>query len=71
MPKISLNLDELKAEKQSLGDFLAQPDAYSDPEFTTKNKRFAAKMKAARERREALAAKAKKVNAKRASKTKE
>jgi len=40
MPKISLNLDELKAEKQSLGDFLAQPDAYSDPDFTTKNKRF-------------------------------
>ena len=40
MPKINLNLDELKAEKQELGDFLARPDAYSDPDFTTKNKRF-------------------------------
>lgn len=40
MPKISLNLDELVTEKQQLGDFLAQPDAYSDPEFTAKNKRF-------------------------------
>lgn len=40
MPKINLNLDELKAEKQSLGDFLATPTAYNDPEFTTKNKRF-------------------------------
>lgn len=40
MPKISLNLDELVTEKQQLGDFLAQPDAYSDPDFTSKNKRF-------------------------------
>lgn len=40
MPKINLNLDELQAEKQSLGEFLATPTAYSDPEFTTKNKRF-------------------------------
>lgn len=40
MPKINLNLDELTAEKQSLGEFLATPTAYSDPEFTTKNKRF-------------------------------
>ncbi len=40
MPRIELNIDELTAEKQTLSDFLAQPDAYSDPEFTKKNKRF-------------------------------
>ena len=40
MPKINLNLDELKTEKQSLADFLASPTAYSNPEYTTKNKRF-------------------------------
>lgn len=40
MPKINLNLDELSNEKQLLGDFLATPTAYSDPDFTTKNKRF-------------------------------
>lgn len=40
MPKINLNIDNLKAEKQELGDFLARPDAYSDPSFTAKNKRF-------------------------------
>lgn len=40
MPKINLNLDELTAEKQQLGNFLARPDAYSDPGFTAKNKRF-------------------------------
>ena len=40
MLRIELNIDELTAEKQSLSDFLAQPDAYSDPDFTKKNKRF-------------------------------
>lgn len=40
MPKINLNIDDLQAEKQQLGDFLARPDAYSDPDFTKKNKRF-------------------------------
>src|ERR1700758_3681417 len=40
MPKITLNIDELNAEKKELGDFLATPDAYSDPGFSTKNKRF-------------------------------
>ena len=40
MPRIELNIDELTAEKQSLSDFLAQPDAYSDPDFTKKKKRF-------------------------------
>lgn len=40
MPKIDLNIDELTAERQSLADFLASPTAFSDPEFTSKNKRF-------------------------------
>lgn len=40
MPKINLNIDELTAEKFDLGAFLARPDAYSDPQFTAKNKRF-------------------------------
>lgn len=40
MPQISLDLAGLQAEHQSLGDFLASPDAYTDPEFTAKNKRF-------------------------------
>ena len=40
MPRIELNIQELSTEKQTLSDFLAQPDAYSDPEFTKKNKRF-------------------------------
>lgn len=40
MPKISLNIDQLQAEKELLGDFLARPDAYADEAYTTKNKRF-------------------------------
>lgn len=40
MPKITLNLQDLIAEKQALGDFLATPNAYSDPEFSKRNKRF-------------------------------
>jgi peptide chain release factor 1 len=40
MPKITLDINELNTEKQQLGDFLATPTAYNDPEFTTKNKRF-------------------------------
>ena len=40
MAKISLDLDALKAERASLGDFLAHPDAYGSPDFTSKNKRF-------------------------------
>lgn len=40
MPKISLNIDELQAEKVQLGEFLARPDAYSDDAYTSKNKRF-------------------------------
>ncbi|MFZ1301990.1 MAG: peptide chain release factor 1 [Candidatus Microsaccharimonas sp.] len=40
MPKIALNIDELTVEQQELDAFLARPDAYSDPEFSQKNKRL-------------------------------
>ncbi|HTK39701.1 MAG TPA: peptide chain release factor 1 [Patescibacteria group bacterium] len=40
MPTINLNAQELGREKQELADFLARPDAFSDPEFSKKNKRF-------------------------------
>lgn len=40
MPKIDLNIDDLTAEKQDLAEFLASPTAFSNPEFTQKNKRF-------------------------------
>lgn len=40
MPKISLNINELTAEKQELSNFLASPSAYSNPQFGSKNKRF-------------------------------
>ncbi len=40
MPKINLNRQELQTEKDELGAFLARPDAYSDPEFSAKNKRL-------------------------------
>lgn len=40
MPKISLNLDELHTEKQELSAFLARPDAYNDPTFSSKNRRL-------------------------------
>lgn len=40
MPKISLNLNDLTAEKAQLADFLASPGAYSDPAFSAKNKRL-------------------------------
>lgn len=40
MPKISLNISELQAEKNTLGEFLARPDAYADSDYTAKNKRF-------------------------------
>lgn len=39
MPRISLDIDELTAEQQALDAFLARPDAYSDPDFSKKNKR--------------------------------
>ncbi|HTJ73151.1 MAG TPA: peptide chain release factor 1 [Verrucomicrobiae bacterium] len=40
MPKISLNIDDLQAEKATLADFLASPSAFSDPDFSKKNKRL-------------------------------
>ena len=40
MPQISLDIPVLKAEHSALSNFLAQPDAYNDPQFTAKNKRF-------------------------------
>ena len=40
MPRIELNIDELTAEKQSLGEFLADPQAFSSPDFMKNNKRF-------------------------------
>lgn len=40
MPKINLDLNELISEKAQLADFLALPTAYSDPEYSGKNRRF-------------------------------
>lgn len=40
MPRIELNIEELTAEKTTLDSFLARPDAYSDPDFSKKNKRL-------------------------------
>ena len=40
MPKISLNLDELTAEKAQLSEFLSRPDAYADPKYSTLNRRL-------------------------------
>ena len=40
MPKINLNIEELQAEKQTLGDFLARPDACADADYSSKNKRL-------------------------------
>lgn len=40
MPTINLNLDELTAEQQTLEQFLSSPEAYADPEFSSRNKRF-------------------------------
>lgn len=40
MPQINLNQSELEAEYKTLGDFLATPNAYADPDFSGKNKRF-------------------------------
>lgn len=40
MPKITLSIDELRQEKADLATFLASPQAYNDPQFSAKNKRF-------------------------------
>lgn len=41
MPKIDLNLDKLKNEYSEIQEFLSTPTAFSSPDFSTKNKRFA------------------------------
>lgn len=40
MADISLDINALQGEKTELTDFLARPDAFSDPEFATKNRRL-------------------------------
>lgn len=40
MSKIKLDINKLQDEKSQLADFLASPSAYSDPDFSSKNKRF-------------------------------
>lgn len=40
MVKISLDLASLQAEYTELGHFLSSADAYTSPDFSTKNKRF-------------------------------
>lgn len=40
MPKINLNIADLVTEKEELGAFLSRPDAFNDPDFSKKNRRF-------------------------------
>ncbi len=40
MPRIELNIDDLQKEKNELEDFLSSPTAFSDPDFSKKNKRL-------------------------------
>jgi peptide chain release factor 1 len=40
MAKIALNIEDLQSEKSELNSFLSDPSAYSDPDYTTKNKRL-------------------------------
>jgi len=40
MAKIFININELQLEHNELNTFLSSPSAYSDPEYTTKNKRL-------------------------------
>jgi len=40
MSKIALNLEDLRSEKTELSDFLAQPEAFSDPDYAVKNRRL-------------------------------
>lgn len=41
MPRVSLSLDSLHTERQQLEAFLSSGDAFSDPQFASKNRRFA------------------------------
>ena len=56
MPKINLNIQELLNEKTELTEFLSSPSAYSDPAYSTKNRRLGEldDLIAAGQRREAL-----------------
>jgi len=40
MAKINLNISDLQDEKKELDTFLSRPDAYTDPDYSKKNKRF-------------------------------
>ena len=40
MPRISINIIELNKERESLTAFLSDPNAFSDPDYTKKNKRL-------------------------------
>lgn len=40
MVRISLNIDELQLERNEINSFLSSPSAYTDPEYTAKNKRL-------------------------------
>jgi peptide chain release factor 1 len=40
MARISINIPELELEKNELTSFLSSPSAYTDPAYTTKNKRL-------------------------------
>lgn len=40
MPKISLDIDELSTERAALAEFLSSPSAYSNPDYSSKNKRL-------------------------------
>ncbi|HEY0965650.1 MAG TPA: peptide chain release factor 1 [Candidatus Saccharimonadales bacterium] len=40
MPKINLNITDLDKEKADLTAFLSRPDAFNDPEFSSKNRRL-------------------------------
>ena len=40
MPKIDLNLEKLKTEREEIQAFLSELNAYSSPNFSAKNKRF-------------------------------
>jgi peptide chain release factor 1 len=40
MPIINLDINDLNTEKEALTAFLSTPDAYSDPSYSTKNRRL-------------------------------
>lgn len=42
MVKIALDINELQSEKSEIESFLSSPNAYLDPEYSTKNKRLTA-----------------------------